>query len=120
MRRITSRFVLLIATAAMLPLDGLRVRLRLVAAQGHRRISQPRQPGRRRVRSPTRIQVYFDNSRRVLESIGTELRGTQLAQWQQERVLRNHVLDFPEFREISVFDGGGPAARHEPDGAIRA
>ena len=65
------------------------------------------QPGRRAVRSPNAISLYFDNSRRVLASIGTEFRGTQLAQWQQERILRNHVLDFPEFREISVFDDGG-------------
>ena len=51
-----------------------------------------------------RIKLYFDNSHRVLASIAGDLRGTQLEQWQKEEILRNHVLDFPEFREISVFD----------------
>jgi hypothetical protein len=41
-----------------------------------------------------------------LASIAGDLRGTQLEQWQQEEILRNHVLDFPEFREISIFDAG--------------
>src|SRR5262249_30470783 len=53
------------------------------------------------------IKLYFDNSHRVLASIGTQIRSTQLEKWQQEQILRNHVLDFPEFREISVFDAGG-------------
>ena len=51
-----------------------------------------------------RIAQYFDNNVRVLTSIGTEVQGIQLAPWQQIRILRNHVLDFPEFREISLFD----------------
>ena len=53
------------------------------------------------------IKLYFDNSHRVLASIGTQIRDTQLEQWQKEQTLRNHVLDFPEFREISMFDAGG-------------
>jgi signal transduction histidine kinase len=30
-----------------------------------------------------------------------------LQQWQQARVLKDYVIDFPEFREISFFAGGG-------------
>lgn len=106
MTGITSRFVLLIATAAILPLMGygfvsvwsLRKGTEESVSRGNQEVAG---------QIAERIQLYFDNSRRVLESIGTELRGTQLKQWQQERILRNHVLDFPEFREISVFDAGG-------------
>jgi signal transduction histidine kinase len=127
MRRITSRFVLLIATAAILPLMGygfvsvwsLRKGTEESVSRGNQAVAG---------QIAERIQLYFDNSRRVLESIGTEFRGTQLAQWQQERVLRNHVLDFPEFREISVFDDGGqllvtsgmgPSALKVPDATGR-
>jgi len=53
------------------------------------------------------IELYFENNVRVLSSIGTEIRGTRLEEWQKRRILANHVLDFPEFREISLFDGGG-------------
>ncbi|MDQ3348249.1 MAG: sensor histidine kinase [Acidobacteriota bacterium] len=106
MKGITSRFVLLIATAAVLPLVGyglwsvgsLRTGTERSVVQGNQAVAQ---------QISGRIKLYFENNLRVLTSIGSELRGTQLQPWQQERVLRNHVLDFREFREISVFDAGG-------------
>jgi len=103
MKRITGRFVLLIATAAVLPLllygsvsvskltDGTEQSV----TRGNQAVAQ---------QIAAQIKLYFDNSHRVLASIAGDLRGTQLEQWQKEEILRNHVLDFPEFREISVFD----------------
>jgi signal transduction histidine kinase len=106
MRRITGRFVLLIATAAVLPLvvyglvsvRSLRMGTRQSVGAGNQAVAQ---------QIAYRIELYFNNNVRVLSSIATQIRGTQLKPWQQERILRNHVLDFHEFREISVFDGGG-------------
>jgi signal transduction histidine kinase len=106
MRRITGRFVLLIATAAVLPLviyglvsvRSLRVGTEQSVGAGNQAVAQ---------QVAYRIELYFNNNIRVLSSIATQIRGTQLEQWQRERILRNHVLDFREFREISVFDGGG-------------
>lgn len=108
MRRITGRFVLLIATAAILPL----VAYGLVSIEQLRRgteqsVSQGNQAIARQIAS--RVSLYFDNNVRVLISIGTEVQATQLHTWQQTRILRNHVLDFPEFHEISLFDAGGRA-----------
>jgi signal transduction histidine kinase len=106
MRRITSRFVLLIATAAVLPLVGYG----LVSVQSLRKgTEQSVGRGNQAVAEQVaaRIRLYFENNRRVLSSIGMEIGGTQLEAWQQVRILRNHVLEFPEFREISVFDGAG-------------
>jgi signal transduction histidine kinase len=105
-RRITGRFVLLIATAAVLPLviyglvsvRSLRVGTEQSVGAGNQAVAQ---------QVAYRIELYFNNNIRVLSSIATQIRGTQLEQWQRERILRNHVLDFREFREISVFDGGG-------------
>jgi signal transduction histidine kinase len=106
MKRITGRFVLLIATAAVLPLllyglisvtkltDGTEQSVSL----GNQALAQ---------QFAAQIKLYFDNSHRVLVSIAENLRGTQLEHWQQQEILRNHVLDFPEFREISVFDAQG-------------
>src|SRR5829696_1268178 len=48
--------------------------------------------------------MYFENNQRVLRSIAAQLEGTDLQKRQQERILRNHALDFPEFREITIFD----------------
>jgi signal transduction histidine kinase len=105
-RRITGRFVLFIATAAILPL----VAYGLVSIEQLRRgteqsVSEGNQALARQLAA--RISLYFDNNVRVLTSIGTEIDATQLANWQQTRILRNHVLDFQEFREISLFDAGG-------------
>jgi signal transduction histidine kinase len=65
-----------------------------------------------------RFADYFQSTRRVLDSIGSQIVGTQLADWQQQAILQNHLLDFPEFRQISVFDEKGRAAastRTDPD-----
>jgi len=56
-----------------------------------------------------RIALYFDNNKRVLRSIADQLQGTELEGWQQKRVLTNHLLDFDEFREITLFDAAGRA-----------
>jgi signal transduction histidine kinase len=106
MKRITGRFVLLIATAAVLPLllygvlsvSKLTVGTEQSVTLGNQAVAQ---------QVAAQIKLYFDNSHRVLVSIAENLRGTQLEHWQQEEILRNHVLDFPEFREISVFDAQG-------------
>lgn len=54
-----------------------------------------------------RIAQYFDNTRRILNSVAGQMQGTQLHGWQQNRILRNHALDFPEFRELTLFDSAG-------------
>lgn len=92
MKRITGRFVLLIATAAVLPLllYGLISVTKLTdgteqsVTVGNQALAQ---------QIAARIKLYFDNSHRVLVSIAENLRGTQLEGWQQQEILRNHVLD---------------------------
>ena len=106
MRRITSRFVLLIASAAVAPLliygvfsiGHLRTGTEQSVSAGN--LGVARQAGEQ-------IQLYIDNNIRVLRSVGLELRGADLQDWQQERVLKDYVLDFPEFREITFFSAGG-------------
>ena len=106
MKRITGRFVLLIATAAVLPLLVFGwVSVRNLNRGTEQSVSLGNQAVARQIAA--QIKLYFDNSHRVLASIGTQIRSTQLEHWQQEQILRNHVLDFPEFREISVFDDRG-------------
>jgi signal transduction histidine kinase len=106
MKRITGRFVLLIATAAVLPLllYGLLSVSKLTSGT-EQSVSLGNQALAQQIAA--QIKLYFDDSHRVLASIAENLRGTQLQRWQQEEILRNHVLDFPEFREISVFGAEG-------------
>jgi hypothetical protein len=106
MRRITSRFVMLIATAAIAPLviygavsiSRLRSGIEDSVKEGNTRVAE---------QVATQLKLYVDSNARALRSVGEELAGTSLAPWQQARILKNHVLEFPEFREITLFDGSG-------------
>jgi signal transduction histidine kinase len=101
-----ARFALLVATAAVAPLliygvvsvSSLRTATEESVATGNTAVAN---------QVALRIQQYFDNNGRVLESLGQQLAGTQLSEWQQLRVLRNYVLGFPEFSEIALFDSSG-------------
>jgi signal transduction histidine kinase len=106
MRRITSRFVLLIASAAIAPL----VIYGLVSVW-HLRTGTEQSVGAGNLgvakQVAEQIQLYIDNNIRVLRSLGLELRSVDLQEWQQTRVLKDYVLDFQEFKEISFFAAGG-------------
>jgi signal transduction histidine kinase len=103
---IRARFAMLVATAAVAPLliygivsvGSLRTATEQSVAAGNSAVAR---------QVALRIQQYFENNGRVLASLGQELAGTQLSEWQQLRVLRNYVLEFPEFSEIALFDADG-------------
>jgi signal transduction histidine kinase len=105
-RRITSRFVLMIATAAIAPLLvygvvsiwQLRSGTRESVREGNLRVAQ---------QVATRIDQYIEHNTRVLRAVGLELRTTGMEGWQLTRVLKDYVLDFPEFREITLFNAAG-------------
>lgn len=106
MRRITSRFVLLIATAAIAPL----------VVYGAISVTSLRQGTNSSVRDGNlmvarqvaeQVNLYVLNNVRVLQSVGAELGATSLEPWQQDRMLKDYVLSFPEFREITLFDPAG-------------
>ena len=108
MRRITSRFVLLIATAAVAPLvlygaisvTSLRSGTQTSVTEGNLKVA---------TQVAQQVGLYVRNNTRLLRSLGAELDGTALAHWQQDRILKDHVLTFPEFREVSLFDSAGRA-----------
>jgi signal transduction histidine kinase len=47
------------------------------------------------------------------------LRMARLEEWQRARILKDYVIDFPEFREISMFDQGGRVMATSRFGAPR-
>jgi signal transduction histidine kinase len=105
-RRITSRFVLLIATAAVLPLvvygivsvSSLRSGTDASVRDGNLNVAK---------QAAEQVGLYMRNNTRILQSVATTVGSTGLTTWQQEQTLRNFVLDWPEFREITVFNAGG-------------
>jgi len=105
-KRITSRFVLLIATAAVLPLvvygfvsiRSLRDGTHLSVQEGNKNVAK---------QIAEQVSMYMRHNIRVLQAVGSGLGSTAQTHWQQERALKNFLLDFPEFREITIFDSGG-------------
>ena len=107
MRRITSRFVLLIASAAIAPLVVYGVVSIVGLRTGTESVRHATATSASRSRSPNASRNTSTTTRASCRSIGLELRGIDLQQWQQARVLKDYVLDFPEFREISFFAAAG-------------
>ena len=101
--KITTRFVLLMATAAVAPLvvygvvsiSSLWTGTRQSVIAGNLNVA---------ARAAEEIDLYIDNNIKVLQALGTTLRNTRLQPWQQDRLVKDWVLDFPEFREITLFD----------------
>jgi len=53
------------------------------------------------------IALYVQTNVDILQSVAGNLSGTNLVRWQQDRILKTAVLDFPEFREITLYDATG-------------
>ena len=106
MRRITSRFALLLAAAGILPLVvygavsiySLRDGTRRSVIAGNENVAR---------RVAEQIELYVQTNVDILQSVAGNLDDTNLEPWQQDRILKNAVLDFSEFREITLFDATG-------------
>jgi signal transduction histidine kinase len=58
-------------------------------------------------RAAEQIEQYVSGSVRILQAVGAEMQHTGLKQWQQERILKNYALEFPEFTELTLTDENG-------------
>ncbi len=55
------------------------------------------------------IDLYVRGSVKILKSVAADLQQTGLAPWQKDRILKNYVLEFPEFKELTLIDESGHA-----------
>ena len=60
-------------------------------------------------RAAEQIEQYVSINIRILTSVAANLEETGLQRWQQERLLRNSQLRFPEFTELTLTDEAGNA-----------
>lgn len=58
-------------------------------------------------RAAEQIERYIRHNIDLLQAVSADLHQTSLEHWQQERILRNYVVAFPEFRELTLFDPSG-------------
>src|SRR5688572_17244518 len=53
------------------------------------------------------IELYITGSVNILKAVAADLQQTGLERWQQDRILKNFVLQFTEFRELTLLDDNG-------------
>lgn len=106
MKKISTRFALLMAAAAVLPLLAygavsilsLRSGAQEAVIQGNLNVAR---------RATEQIQLYIVSSVKILKAVSADLQQTGLERWQQDRILKNFVLEFPEYRELTLLDENG-------------
>ena len=55
------------------------------------------------------IDLYVTGSVKILKAVAADLQQTGLEPWQKDRILKNYVLEFPEFKELTLIDETGHA-----------
>jgi two-component system, NtrC family, sensor kinase len=105
-KKISTRFALLMAAAAVMPLLGygavsmysLRTGAQETVVQGNLNVAR---------QVSEQISLYVTGSVKILKALAADLQQTGLAPWQKDRILKNYVLEFPEFKELTLIDESG-------------
>ena len=105
-RHIATRFALLLGLAAIAPLLAYGV-LSIRSLQQGTRTSVVEGNGNVATRAAEEVGRYVRTYADLLKALGADLQNTGLQRWQQDRIIKNFVLQFPEFREITLFDVDG-------------
>jgi signal transduction histidine kinase len=117
-RHIATRFALILAAAALLPLAGYGTWSVLTLQRGTRETVVT---GNLNVatRAAEEIRRYIAGNANILKALAADLQDTGLAVWQQDRIVKNYVLQFREFRELTLFDAEGTPVATSRVGAPR-
>ena len=104
--RISTRFALMMAAAAVVPLLAYGA-VSIVSVRGGARqaVIHGNQDVARRVGE--QIRAVRQNNVRILNAVAADMQQTDLAPWQQKSILKNFVRDFDEFRELTLLDDDG-------------
>ena len=105
-RRISTRFALLLALAAVVPLIAFGI-VSILSLQRGTRQSVINGNENVAIRAAEEIRRYVLTNTELLKALAADLQNTGLQTWQQDRILKNYVLQFREFREITLFDERG-------------
>ena len=112
-RTLRVRFAAMLATAAVVPLltygavsvYSLREGTRRTVTDGNLNVA--RQVGEQ-------VRRYISTNLQILHALAADLDNTGLSADQQDRIFKNYVLRFPEFRELTAFDAAGRPVGDQP------
>ncbi len=105
-RHIAVRFALILAIAAVVPLAGYGI-WSLVTLQRGTRDSVVAGNQNVAARAAEEIRRYVFSNADILKALSADLQNTGLEAWQQDRIVKNYVLQFHEFRELTLVDEAG-------------
>src|SRR2546425_3949762 len=105
-KHISTRFALLLAVSAVVPLLvygfvsilSLQRGTRESIVSGNENVA---------TRAAEEIRRYVTTNAELLKALAANLQDPSLTPAQQDRILKNYVLQIREFREISLFDERG-------------
>ena len=108
MKRISTRFALMMAAAAVVPLLAYGA-VSIVSVSGgvEQVVIQGNQDIARRVGE--QIERYVIDNVRILNAVAADIQHADLAQWQQDQILTNFARQFAEFKELTLLDENGRA-----------
>jgi signal transduction histidine kinase len=105
-RRIALRFALLLALASIIPLMAYGA-VSIVSLQRGTHESVVAGNLNVATRAADEIRRYVSLNAEILKALAADLQNTGLEPWQQDRILKNYVLQFREFRELTLLDESG-------------
>ncbi len=105
-RHIATRFALLLGIAAIVPLLAYGF-VSLLSLQSGTRESVINGNQNVAIRAAEEIRRYIATNAELLKALSADLQDTGLTQKQQDQILKNYILQFREFREITLFDEQG-------------
>ena len=105
-RHLATRFAVLLAAAAIVPLIAYGA-VSIFSLQRGTRESIVAGNLNVATRAAEEIRRYVSTNAELLKALAADLQNTGLEQWQQDRILKNYILEFREFREITLFGEGG-------------
>ena len=105
-RHISTRFALLLGVAAVVPLLAYGL-VSILSLQRGTRESVVNGNQNVAVRAAEEIRRYVVTNAELLKGLSADLQDTGLDRRQEDQILKNYVLQFREFREITLFDEQG-------------
>jgi signal transduction histidine kinase len=105
-RHIATRFALLLGLAAVVPLIVYGI-VSIVSLRRGTRQSVVQSNANVAARAAEEIRRYITTNADLLKALAANLQDTGLTRDQQDRIIKNYVLEIREFREITLFDEAG-------------
>ena len=105
-RHIATRFALLLGLAAVVPLVAYGA-ISILSLQQGARESVVAGSQNVVVRAAEEIRRYVTTDADILKALAADLQNTGLTDQQKDQILKNYVIEFREFREVTLFAEDG-------------